>query len=468
MRRIIFIISLCMLTSHSWGQAPGNDLCTGATSTTPDGTCYAGTTVNANDNIASEAGCATQAGPNAHRDVWYSFTATTTTVNYNITSPSGSTIELVLMSGTCGTLSLVNSSCQTSPLVTTFAGLTIGQIYYYTVSFPSNVGSSFTTCVTSLATPPSAGQNCTSALPLCSNSSFGGNSSGFGTQELNSSNRGCLLANERQSSWYYFQVQTGGTLEMTISPTISVDYDFALWGPLTSYQCPVAGSPIRCSWASEITTFSSTGSYNTGFGPSGTEASDGTAGTLDGWASTLNVLAGQFYILCIDNYTMSNTPFNLSWGGTAVLSCALVPIELTEFNGKKFDNHNVISWTTASEENNKLFVLEHSTDARYFYEVFTINGAGNSHTMRRYYYRDYRFNREKINYYRLRQIDDNGTDSYSTIIAINNFDNKTIRSIVIYDMLGKEHVDAQDLKGLFFILTEYEDGTFFTEKKWFQ
>ncbi len=467
MRGLFLIISISFLALSMLAQ-PANDLCSGATSTVADGTCYAGTTTGANDNIASEAGCATQGGPNAHRDVWYSFTATTTTINFNITSPSGSTIELLLISGTCASLALVNSTCQTSPLVTTFAGLNIGQTYFYVVSFPSNLQSSFTTCVTSVAAPPAAGQNCTSALPLCSNSSFGGNSNGYGTQDLTSANHGCLLANERQSSWYYFQVQTGGTLEMTISPTVGIDYDYALWGPLSSYQCPITGNPIRCSFASEIATNFWTGSYNTGFGPLGSEASDGSGGTLDGWASTLNVLAGQFYILCIDNYTMSNTPFNLSWGGDAVLSCALVPIELTEFNGRKFDNHNVISWTTASEENNNRFVLERSLDARNFNEIFTIKGAGTSSNTHRYYYRDYKFTGEKINYYRLRQIDDNGIDSYSPMIAVNNYGNKTIKSIAIYDMLGKEQLDSLNLKGLFFILTEYEDGTFFTEKKWYQ
>jgi hypothetical protein len=465
MRCLLHILFL-LLSGVLWA-APVNDLCTGATTTTPDGSCYTGTTSGAADNITGEAGCATQGGPNGHRDIWYSFTATTTTVQFNITSPSGSTIELLLLSGTCGSLVLENSTCQTSPLVTTFAGLTVGQTYYYVLSFPSSVQSTVTSCVTSIASPPEAGQNCLTASPICSNSSFGGNSDGYGTQELTNSNHGCLLSNERQSSWYYFQIQTSGTLDMTIDPVNSVDYDFALWGPMASYSCPVTGTPIRCSYASGVSTLLATGSYNTGFGPTGTEASDGTSGTLDGWASSLNVLAGEFYILVIDNFAVDNSPFNLSWGGSTVLSCAiLLPVELSDFYGQKKETYNEINWITSSENQNAFFTLERSADGVEFKEIYLVNGAGNSNNTLNYFFKDYQYQRSAINYYRLKQTDTNGDWKYSDVISIDNHQNANIIRENAYDLTGRKY-DVNDLPlGLFVIVTEYSDGTMATHKTW--
>ena len=100
------------------------------------------------------------------------------------------------------------------------------------------------------------GNNCEQAQVLCSSTPVSANSGGFGIQELNSGNRGCLAGNEHQSSWYYVNVQTGGSLTMLIDPNNNGnDYDFAVWGPYTSANvganCPPISGPIRCSWSAE-------------------------------------------------------------------------------------------------------------------------------------------------------------------------------------------------------------------------
>ena len=91
------------------------------------------------------------------------------------------------------------------------------------------------TCVGGGGVPPT---NCLGATTICSDNTFSGNSSGFGTQELNSSNDGCL-SGEHQSSWYFFQATAAGTIEFTISPQNGTDdYDFAIWGPYPSTSTP--------------------------------------------------------------------------------------------------------------------------------------------------------------------------------------------------------------------------------------
>jgi len=97
------------------------------------------------------------------------------------------------------------------------------------------------------------GNNCETAQILCSNESVTGIASGYGTQELNSTNQGCLSI-EHQSSWYYVNIQTGGSFNFIINPNNNNnDYDFAVWGPFTSAtanaNCQPISGPIRCSFA---------------------------------------------------------------------------------------------------------------------------------------------------------------------------------------------------------------------------
>src|SRR4051812_12170084 len=87
--------------------------------------------------------------------------------------------------------------------------------------------------------------NCATATQVCNNTAFSGNSAGPGVQELPNNNTidGCLTI-EHQSSWYYFQPVTSGTVGLVIQT--AVDYDFAIW----TGGCANLGSPVRCSYAS--------------------------------------------------------------------------------------------------------------------------------------------------------------------------------------------------------------------------
>lgn len=74
------------------------------------------------------------------------------------------------------------------------------------------------------------GTDCEQAQVLCSSTPVSANSGGFGTQELNNNTVNGCLGLEHQSSWYYVNVQTGGSLTMLIDPANnSDDYDFAVW-----------------------------------------------------------------------------------------------------------------------------------------------------------------------------------------------------------------------------------------------
>lgn len=306
--------------------------------------------------------------------------------------------------------------------------------------------------------------NCGGATQVCNDVAFSGNSAGAGTQELNGTNQGCL-GTEHQSSWYYFQPVTSGTVALTI--TTSVDYDFAIWA---TGNCASLGAPIRCSYSA---TAGNTGmaAMNAGT-PSGcgflglfacpptatADVSESASG--DAWVMPLNVVAGQTYIMLIDNFTSNSTPFTLDWtfSAGATLNCTPIPlpVELSGlvayYNSAK--KANSLSWITESEFNNDYFTLERSTDGENWTAISKQYSVGNTTTKTQYYYEDFSFSAGEENYYRLSQTDKDGAVETLKITVIDNSVNgaKLVRMI---NTMGQE-VD-ETATGYIFLF--YNDGT---------
>ncbi len=104
------------------------------------------------------------------------------------------------------------------------------------------------------------------------------------------------------------------------------------------------------------------------------------------------------------------------FGTTDPMNTSL-PIELLQFNVYSIDNNYLrIDWATASELNNKGFFLERSTNASNGWtDIVWIPGNGNSSTLLRYGYDDRTVSYDTVYYYRLRQMDFDGTFTYSWI-----------------------------------------------------
>jgi len=104
--------------------------------------------------------------------------------------------------------------------------------------------------------------------------------------------------------------------------------------------------------------------------------------------------------------------------GAGVPGLAVLPIELTRFEGKQRANEVSLNWTTAAEFDNNYFTIEHATDERGFKAIAKIQGAGNSNEALDYQLMHTRPASGK-NYYRLRQTDFDGKYTVSDIIVIN-------------------------------------------------
>ncbi len=96
-----------------------------------------------------------------------------------------------------------------------------------------------------------------------------------------------------------------------------------------------------------------------------------------------------------------------------------LPIELISFEGKTIGAVNELTWATATERDNDHFDVERSADGAAFERIGSVAGAGNSQQVIHYELTDARPLRGP-NYYRLMQVDTDGSTTYSNIVALIN------------------------------------------------
>jgi hypothetical protein len=100
-----------------------------------------------------------------------------------------------------------------------------------------------------------------------------------------------------------------------------------------------------------------------------------------------------------------------------VTTSSVLPVELIFFNASGNEKLVNLNWATSNEINNDKFIIESSIDGEIFSSIGEIQGAGTS-TERH----DYRFTHytpsEGTNYYRLKQMDFDGTYEYSKVVAV--------------------------------------------------
>jgi hypothetical protein len=132
--------------------------------------------------------------------------------------------------------------------------------------------------------------------------------------------------------------------------------------------------------------------------------------------------SGQYYIV-VDGQDGQLLTYDLTltidYPCDSVISCIPLPVELLIFNGESINGINHLKWATATETNNDHFEIQRSRNGREFTTISTMPGAGNSTAQHQYATAD-AISPLGISYYRLRQVDYDGHDSYSEIISVKN------------------------------------------------
>ncbi len=137
----------------------------------------------------------------------------------------------------------------------------------------------------------------------------------------------------------------------------------------------------------------------------------------------------------------------------------LLPVNLLSFTAEKDHKKVNLKWITTSEKDNAYFEVQRSTDGENFVSIGMVKGNGTTNTKQTYTDTDY-YPNSGINYYRLKQIDIDGSIRYSKIISL-VFDEAVVFEVVIYpnptptnqlnirlaENLGEIKVEVADLLG---------------------
>jgi hypothetical protein len=126
-----------------------------------------------------------------------------------------------------------------------------------------------------------------------------------------------------------------------------------------------------------------------------------------------------------DNFQTKITVNGGVFDSETVIVCAMaLPVEMYRYEVALKNNNVRIDWATQSETNCDYFEVERSRDGYHFEAIGKEFGAGTSESLRYYSITD-RFPFEGKSYYRLKQVDFDGTTTYFDVKMVENNDGFT-------------------------------------------
>ncbi|MEN0048141.1 MAG: T9SS type A sorting domain-containing protein [Bacteroidota bacterium] len=128
-------------------------------------------------------------------------------------------------------------------------------------------------------------------------------------------------------------------------------------------------------------------------------------------------------------------------GGSNCLGTSFFPVELTKFKATSKNDQIQLNWETASELENQGFEIERSREGKKWETLGFVKGAGTTSEVQRYEWMDVKPYPNKLNYYRLKQMDFDGTTEYSAIIVAELTPDK--EEIIITPNPAKEFLNIQ-------------------------
>ena len=221
---------------------------------------------------------------------------------------------------------------------------------------------------------------------------------------------------------------------------------------------PAAAVPVTLAWVADddngLTSFAQAQAWRAAVGSAAWGAvGSPQAATMSGASRSFS-----FTTAALGRLTVSN-------------SANPLPVELTHFTAESRGADALLRWATASERNNDRFEVEASADGRTFQRIGQVAGQGSSAQPREYQLTDPNIARHAASpvYYRLRQVDADGTFSYSPVrtvavaagpAALALFPNPTTdrtaaltgaqsgAAVMVYDAVGRQILGAKaDVSG---------------------
>lgn len=333
--------------------------------------------------------------------------------------------------GTC--VGSVSSSTATQSLVVT---MTAGVQYWILFdTWPTPVSPCPGTFSISNVPPPVVASDCNQAVNVCTNINFQIDPNGFGSvyeipplgslgnpdygifslvppyyNPWGTTNEGCLRAGELNSTWMVVNVLTGGSLTFTFGGlgTQTGFYDWIMY-PYNANACAQVAAnqlaPVRCNW------------NGVSFGGTGLAAPPPAGGNATNFEPPLNVGSQTQWLICFSNWSSVTTAVPLQFGGTAVVSCSPLPMELMLFDAVIEGRTVALEWLTLSENLSSRFVVERSADGLDWTDIAMVPAAGESQQPLVYKITDGN-PLQGTSYYRLRMIDLDGGFQHSLVRSV--------------------------------------------------
>jgi hypothetical protein len=140
------------------------------------------------------------------------------------------------------------------------------------------------------------------------------------------------------------------------------------------------------------------------------------SGTASGVINSADITDGEFGTGNNGFYLQFNLNHFTIFGATTSGAVAF-PIKMLSFSAENKGYQNLLYWATETEINNDHFEIERGSDAIHFEKIGDTKGAGNSTTALNYEFID-ATPLNSTNFYRLKQVDINGTYSYSSVVEV--------------------------------------------------
>ena len=172
-------------------------------------------------------------------------------------------------------------------------------------------------------------------------------------------------------------------------------------------QAAAAAVPVTLAWVADndngLTSFAQAQAWQAAVG----SAVWGAVGSPQAAAVNGTSRSFSFATAALGRLTVSNAANPL-------------PVELTRFTAEARGADALLRWATASEKNNDRFEIEASADGRLFRRIGQVAGQGSSAQPQKYQLTDLNLARYAASpvYYRLRQVDADGTATYSPVRTV--------------------------------------------------
>jgi|GEM_PF-194232 len=163
-----------------------------------------------------------------------------------------------------------------------------------------------------------------------------------------------------------------------------------------------------------------------------------------------------------------NAPYAYLSGAAEVLNpCtdgSVAPVKLINFSAVAKESSVLLTWQTAMEINNNYFEVQRSSDGRNFSAIGRVNGNGNSGELLDYSFIDNN-PLEETSYYRLKQVDYNGSFSYSRVhavtftpLTVTIYPNPATDQITVKSKEELINITLQDITGKATFTQNFESG----------